>query len=146
MHSIPFEDQVTSFDLHPSLSKLSVASGKTVSELKFDPNLHEFSHTVTCLNEANQVVYSSTGAEIVSAHGRPGCELKLWQLDKLKDGKTWMTKIGDFTEAHQDDYLCLKLSPCGQYVAALNADQTFSIWRFFDRKLEAKKNITVDLR
>jgi len=94
--------------------------------------------------------------ELISTHGEPDYEVKLWQINKHKrkvnshkelciNGKKveyWFTKIKDFY-CHQDQIIDGVISPDSSTLATLGADETLRFWRMFEsfNDLKSKRPI-----
>ncbi|TNV83008.1 hypothetical protein FGO68_gene5618 [Halteria grandinella] len=77
--------------------------------------------------------------ELISSHGMPDCEIKLWQVNKYQpttpegqDFRFWFTKVRDWT-SHTGPILSSALSPDGSLVCTLGADETLRVWNVFER-------------
>lgn len=72
--------------------------------------------------------------ELISTHGYPDCEIKLWQVNKYLGThvKYWFTKVREWV-SHTAPILNQVLSPDGQHLATIGADESLRIWRFFDK-------------
>ena len=82
--------------------------------------------------------------ELISTHGEPDCEVKLWQINKYKqkesleplsiNGKKveyWFSKIKDFY-CHNEQVIDSILSPDSSTLATLCADETLKFWKMFE--------------
>ena len=87
--------------------------------------------------------------ELISTHGNPGNEIKLWQINKYKNSqllkagkkvKYWFTKSFELEISHYDFVLDSKLSPDSSTLASVGADETIRFWRIFEsfRQIENK--------
>ena len=72
--------------------------------------------------------------ELISTHGDPDCEIKLWQVNKYlgQHVKYWFTKVREWV-SHQAPILGQVISPDGQHLATVGADESLRIWRLFDK-------------
>ena len=75
--SLELEHPVSSFDCYKNQI---VSCGEDIIHLFEDlDNMH----SLRCASKVNSVIWSRDGTELVSAHGGPRFELKLWQVDKM---------------------------------------------------------------
>ena len=111
-------------------------------------------HSIKCNSEVTGLCWRKTiirddgfgDLELISTHGSPGCEVKLWQINKYKqsdnqyrkplfiNGKKvqyWFTKIEDW-QAHDEEILDSILSPDSSTLATLGADETLRFWTMFE--------------
>ena len=84
--------------------------------------------------------------ELISTHGEPDYEIKLWQVNKhinplLKPQtsttkgtplKFWFTKVREWL-SHTNDICGSAISPDGQYMATLGMDETLRVWHMFEK-------------
>lgn len=75
--SLQLEHPINSFDCHKNQI---VSCSEDMIQLWED---FENIHSLRCASKVNSVIWSRDGTELVSAHGEPRFELKLWQVDKL---------------------------------------------------------------
>lgn len=95
--------------------------------------------------------------ELLSSHGSPGFEVKLWQINKYthrgnsgkhplyingKEVKYWFTKVKD-VYGHEDQILNSILSPDSSTLATLGADETLRFWKMFE-SYEAVSNLKAE--
>lgn len=99
--------------------------------------------------------------ELISTHGQPDCEIKLWQINKYVDGSTvngfnmrrvntqstssiplkyWFTKVREWT-SHQGSILGSVISPDGKYLATIAVDETIRIWDMFEKVEEDSHHV-----
>ena len=74
--------------------------------------------------------------ELVSTHGDPDCEIKLWQVNKYigdsSNIKYWFTKVREWV-SHTGSILGSVISPDGQHLATVASDETLRIWHLFEK-------------
>lgn len=113
--------------------KLVTCSNEIIQMWRGSENLHQ----LKCASNVTSVLWNSDSSEVVSTHDSARHEIKLWQVDKVpnrKESPYWFTKVKDFGECHQDSVIRTCLSPSGEHVCAVAADETISLWRLFDKK------------
>ena len=89
--------------------------------------------------------------ELISTHGQPDNEIKLWQINKNthnnieKCGKKvqyWFTKIKEWRNVHDLGIIDSLLSPDSSTLATLSGDETLRFWKMFESfdELNSKEN------
>jgi cell division cycle protein 20 (cofactor of APC complex) len=82
-------------------------------------------------SQVSSVIWSKTHRELISAHGHSSNGLCIWKYPSL-------ALIKEIPAAHDSRILHMTMSPDGERVATVAADENLKIWRVFERPKEAK--------
>jgi WD40 repeat protein len=136
------------FDLSKLSESTKLAGGTTTA------SHDDVVHSIKCNSEVTGLCWRKTvlrddgfgDLELISTHGSPGCEVKLWQINKYKQSESqfrkplyingkkvqyWFTKIEDW-QVHGEEILDSILSPDSSTLASLSADETLRFWKMFE--------------
>ncbi|XP_068686689.1 cell division cycle protein 20 homolog [Montipora foliosa] len=95
-------------------------------------------NTGSCLNnvdtssQVSGLLWSKEYRELISGHGFSQNQLTIWKYPA-------MTRVTELT-GHTSRILQMTLSPDGQYVASVAADETLRIWKCFATQQKIKKS------
>jgi len=81
-------------------------------------------------NQISGIHWNQHHKEVITAHGYPNYKLRLWKYPKF-------SFIADL-EGHEGRILSSTISPCGECVASVAADETLRIWKCFEVKKKTK--------
>lgn len=87
--------------------------------------------------QISAVIWSKTHRELISAHGFSSNSLCLWKYPSL-------ALVKEIPAAHDSRILHLTMSPDGERVATVAADENLKIWKVFDRPKDAKAGKVTD--
>ena len=98
-------------------------------------NTHESIASVETPSQVCSLLWSKQYHELISGHGHSDNQLTIWQFPGL-------TKMADLY-GHSARILGMSMSPDGQTVVSLGADETLRFWECFqeDKDLKKKKEI-----
>ena len=103
---------------------LVTGGGKQDGTIKF---WNAFSGANTkCIDTESQIsglLWSAHNRELVSSHGDPHNKLSIWKFPNFN-------KVGDLI-GHSERVLSIVMSPNGETVASLAADETLRFWECF---------------
>jgi cell division cycle protein 20 (cofactor of APC complex) len=103
---------------------LATGGGKADSTIKlWNYYSGQCSKSLSTNTQVSGLLWSSLTRELISSHGEPLHELSIWKFPTL-------TKVGDMT-GHKLRILSIVLSPNGEQVASLGADETLRFWNCF---------------
>lgn len=104
--------QIRAFDLPSRKLLIQADTGSQISALRFGRD----------------------GDRLISAHGFPNNDLKIWDLDI----QTRKLNLRQVLNGHQERVLHMALSPCGNMVVSASADETLRIWEVTRPKQEKR--------
>ena len=96
--------------------------------------------------------------ELISTHGFPYNEIKLWQINKyykmmdstFQEGderkenlKLWFTKVKEW-EVHQGQVLNSLISPDGEVLVSLDSEQIALLWKLFEKIADKNEEQKLD--
>lgn len=85
-------------------------------------------------SQISSLFFSQDGLRLVSAHGFPNNDLKIWGVDiKRRNLELRQVLVG-----HEKRVLHMGLSPCGNMVVTGSADETLRVWEVFPSRKERK--------
>ena len=76
-------------------------------------------------SQISALLWSNHNRELLSSHGDPENKLTVWKFPDL-------SKVGDML-GHTERILSIALSPNGETIASLAADETLRFWECFKR-------------
>uniref|UniRef100_A0A915PML6 Anaphase-promoting complex subunit 4-like WD40 domain-containing protein n=1 Tax=Setaria digitata TaxID=48799 RepID=A0A915PML6_9BILA len=80
-------------------------------------------HSQDTDSQVNALAFTPNYKELISGHGYPGNDLKIWKYPS-------MTCLKVLT-GHTERILGLTISPCGQYVMSASSDESLRLWWCF---------------
>lgn len=88
--------------------------------------------------KVTDVLFNSDYKEIVTSHGTPSFDLKIWKYPNFSE----VASLG----GHTSRVLSMAQSPCEQYVISASADESLRVWNCFKvdkstAKLAARKDL-----
>ena len=93
------------------------------------------SRSIDTGSQVSSVIWSKTYRELISAHGYPRNSLCVWKYPSL-------AQIKEIPSAHDSRILHMAMSPDGERVATVAADENLKIWKIFEKpKVEGKSTV-----
>ncbi|EJW88908.1 hypothetical protein WUBG_00182 [Wuchereria bancrofti] len=80
-------------------------------------------HSQDTDSQVNALAFTSNYKELISGHGYPGNDLKIWKYPSMNCLKV--------LTGHTERILGLTISPCGQYVMSASSDESLRLWWCF---------------
>jgi len=101
--------------------------GSRDRQLKFwNTSTGTCSRSIDTGNQVSAVMWSKTYRELVSAHGYSSNSLNIWKYPSL-------AHIKEIPAAHDSRILHMAMSPDGERIATVAADENLKIWKIFEK-------------
>ena len=95
------------------------------------------SRSIDTGSQVSAVCWSKTYRELISAHGYATNSLCVWKYTSL-------AQIKEIPSAHDSRILHMAISPDGERVATVAADENLKIWKIFEKPKVEGKSIVLD--
>lgn len=106
---------------------LVTGGGSRDRHLKFwNTSMGTCSRSIDTGSQISSVMWSKTYRELISAHGYPTNSLCIWKYPSL-------AQIKEIPSAHDSRILHMAMSPDGQRIATVAADENLKIWKTFQK-------------
>lgn len=80
----------------------------------------------------SSLVWSKTSKELLSSHGQPTNQLRLWKVTATSQSSCNLVKSSGLEHAHSRRILHMTISPDGQTIVTAGADESIKFWKVFD--------------
>lgn len=109
------------------LNTLVTGGGSRDRQLKFwNTSTGTCSRSIDTGSQVSAVMWSKSYRELVSAHGFPSNSLNVWKFPSL-------AQIKEIPNAHDSRILHMAMSPDGERIATVAADENLKIWKVFEK-------------
>lgn len=94
--------------------------------------------TGECISSINteasvsSLVWSKTSKELVSAHGQPDNQIRVWKVTSNSHSSCTLVRSTGLDNAHSGRILHMTLSPDGQTLVTAGADESIKFWKAFE--------------
>jgi WD40 repeat protein len=106
---------------------LVTGGGSRDRQLKFwNTSTGTCSRSIDTGSQVSSVMWSKTYRELISAHGSPTNSLFMWKYPSL-------AQVKEIPSAHDSRILHMAMSPDGERIATVAADENLKIWKVFEK-------------
>lgn len=82
-------------------------------------------------SQISSILWSKRYKELVSGHGLEQNQLTIWKYNSADSNHSHHMKRVCDLKGHMDRVLCMSMSPDGETVASISADETLRFWKCF---------------